>query len=331
MIGNMHKRVLGPSGIETSVIGLGTWAIGGWRWGGTDEAESIAAIEASIDNGVTLIDTAPAYGQGRSEEIVGRAIAGKRDKVVISTKCGIVWHTQKGVHHFDVDGKPFHRYLGRDSIFYEVEESLRRLGTDHIDHYITHWQDPTTPIAETMQALSDLKAQGKIRSIGISNASADDLNAYIAAGQLDAVQEKFNMLDRGIEQTLLPICRENGVACMSYSSLALGLLSGKIGPEREFKGDDLRKTNPRFSEENRRKIHIFAEGLEPIAKGYDLTVAQLVIAWTLAQPGITFALCGARNPAQATENAKAGQAIISEADLSRISGLVDSHVTNFDG
>jgi aryl-alcohol dehydrogenase-like predicted oxidoreductase len=139
------------------------------------------------------------------------------------------------------------------------------------------------------------------------------------------------MLDRGIEQTLLPICRENGVACMSYSSLALGLLSGKIGPEREFKGDDLRKTNPRFSEENRRKIHIFAEGLEPIAKGYDLTVAQLVIAWTLAQPGITFALCGARNPAQATENAKAGQAIISEADLSRISGLVDSHVTNFDG
>ena len=331
MIDKMHKRVLGPSGIEASVIGLGTWAIGGWRWGGTDEAESIAAIEASIDNGVTLIDTAPAYGLGRSEEIVGRAIAGKRDKVIISTKCGIVWHTQKGLHHFDYDGKPVHRYLGRESILYEVEESLRRLGTDYIDHYITHWQDPTTPIGETMQTLMDLKAQGKIRSIGISNASADDLKAYIAAGQLDAVQEKFNMLDRGIEKTLLPICRENGVACMSYSSLALGLLSGKIGPEREFKGDDLRKTNPRFGVENRRKIHVFTEALERIAQGYDLTVAQLVIAWTLAQPGITFALCGARNPAQATENAKAGQAVIIDTDLAGISNLVDSHLADFDG
>lgn len=331
MIGSMHKRVLGPSGIEASVIGLGTWAIGGWRWGGTDEAESIAAIEASIDNGVTLIDTAPAYGLGRSEEIVGRAIAGKRDKVLISTKCGIVWHTDQGLHHFDVDGKPVHRYLGRDSIFYEVEQSLRRLGTDYLDHYITHWQDPTTPIEETMQALMDLKTEGKIRSVGISNASPENLKAYIAAGQLDAVQEKYNMLDRGIEKTLLPICRENGVACMSYSSLALGLLSGKIGPDREFKGDDLRKTNPRFSVENRQKIRVFSDALQPIAKSYDLTVAQLVIAWTLAQPGITFALCGARNPAQAAENAKAGQAIISEADLSAISDLVDSQLTGFDG
>ncbi|MBX2805766.1 MAG: aldo/keto reductase [Hyphomicrobiales bacterium] len=329
MIGSMHKRVLGASDIETSVIGLGTWAMGGWKWGGSEDAVSVAAIEASIDRGATLIDTAPAYGLGRAEEIVGRAIAGKREKVVISTKCGLVWHTGGGRHFFDQDGKSVHRYLGRGSIIHEVEQSLRRLGTDYIDHYIAHWQDPTTPIEETMGALTDLKAQGKIRSIGVSNASIDDLDAYIAAGQLDAVQEKYNMLDRGIEETLLPVCRENGVGCMSYSSLALGLLSGKIGPERAFKGDDLRKTKPHFSVDNREKMQGFASLLKPIAKSYDLTVAQLVIAWTLAQKGITFALCGARNPAQAVENAKAGQVTLSQGDLLTISGLVDRRLAGF--
>ena len=149
----MLEREIGRSGIKASAIGLGTWAIGGWMWGGTDRASSIAAIQASIDEGVSLIDTAPAYGQGLAEEIVAEAIRGRRDEVVLATKCGIVWHTQKGRHFFDYDGQPVHRYLGREAIFYEVEQSLRRLKTDYIDHYITHWQDETTPIAETMEAL----------------------------------------------------------------------------------------------------------------------------------------------------------------------------------
>ncbi|MEC9401497.1 MAG: aldo/keto reductase, partial [Pseudomonadota bacterium] len=152
MLHEMLTREIGRSGIEASAIGLGTWAIGGWMWGGTDEAKSISAIQASIDEGISLIDTAPAYGQGLSEEIVGKAIAGRREKVVLATKCGLVWHTQKGNHFFDYDGKPVHRYLGKDAIVHEVEQSLKRLGTDYIDHYITHWQDPTTPIAETMEA-----------------------------------------------------------------------------------------------------------------------------------------------------------------------------------
>ncbi len=235
-------------------------------WGGTDEAKSISAIQASIDEGISLIDTAPAYGQGLSEEIVGKAIAGRREKVVLATKCGLVWHTQKGNHFFDYDGKPVHRYLGKDAIVHEVEQSLKRLGTDYIDHYITHWQDPTTPIAETMEALETLKTQGKIRSIGASNTTADDVKAYVAAGQLDAIQEEYSMIKRDIEETLVPLCLKEKVSVLSYSSLALGLLTGKIGPDRTFEGDDQRKDNPRFSVENRRKVAKLMDAIAPIAE-----------------------------------------------------------------
>mgnify|MGYP005812061173 CR=1 FL=1 len=180
----MLTRPIGSSGIKASVVGLGTWAIGGWMWGGTEEKQSVEAIQHSIDEGISLIDTAPAYGQGLSETIVGKAIEGRRDKVVLATKCGLVWHTQKGNHFFDYDGKPVHRYLGKESIIHELEQSLTRLKTDYIDLYITHWQDPTTPVQETMEALETLKSQGKIRAIGASNVSADNLKAYLAAGQL---------------------------------------------------------------------------------------------------------------------------------------------------
>ena len=198
-------------------------------WGGTDERRSIAAIEAAIDEGISLIDTAPAYGQGLSEEIVGKAIRGRRDRVVLATKCGLVWHTTKGNHFFDYEGRPVHRYLGRESIVYELEQSLKRLGTDYIDHYITHWQDPTTPIDETMEALEALKRDGKIRSIGASNASPHDLAAYVAAGQLDAVQEEYSMVKRDIETTLLPICASHGV---STSELFVAGAGPAVGQNR---------------------------------------------------------------------------------------------------
>ncbi len=326
----MLTREIGASGIEASVIGLGTWAIGGWMWGGTDEAKSIAAIQASVDAGVTLIDTAPAYGQGVAEDIVGKALKGRRDQVVLATKCGLVWHTQKGNHFFDYDGKPVHRYLGKDAIIYEVEQSLTRLGTDYIDHYITHWQDPTTPIAETMEALETLKQQGKIRSIGASNTSADEVKAYVAAGQLDAIQEEYSMVKRDIEGTLLPVCRENGVSVLSYSSLALGLLSGKIGPDREFTGDDQRKDNPRFSMANRQKVADLMQTIAPIAEAHGATLAQTVIAWTVQQPGITFSLCGARDAAQAVENAKAGQLRLTEAEIAEIDTQARAHLSDLD-
>jgi len=327
MLHEMLTREIGRSGIKASAIGLGTWAIGGWMWGGTDESRSIAAIQASIDEGVSLIDTAPAYGQGLSEEIVGKAIKGRRDKVVLATKCGLVWHTQKGNHFFDYDGKPVHRYLGKDAIVFEVEQSLKRLGTDHIDHYITHWQDPTTPIAETMEALEALKVQGKIRSIGASNTTIDDVKAYVAAGQLDAIQEEYSMVKRDIEETLLPVCLKEGVSVLSYSSLALGLLTGKIGPERTFEGDDQRKDNPRFSVENRRKVARLMEAIAPIAAAHDATRAQVVIAWTLQQPGITFSLCGARDPDQARENARAGRLRLTAEEIGSITGAAATHLT----
>ena len=323
-------RTLGTSGIEASAVGLGTWAIGGWMWGGTDEGQSIAAIQTALDEGISLIDTAPAYGQGLSEEIVGRAIKGRRDSVVLATKCGLVWHTQQGNHFFDYEGHPVHRYLGRQSIFYEVEQSLQRLGTDYIDHYITHWQDPTTPIADTVEALESLKQQGKIRSFGASNVSPDDLRAYVAAGPLDAIQEEYSMVKRDIETTLLPICAEHSVSTLSYSSLALGLLSGKIGTDRAFTGDDLRRDNPRFSTANRQKVARLMEQISPVAAVHEATAAQIVIAWTLQQPGITFSLCGARNPAQAKENAKAARIRLASDELRTISEAAELHLNDLD-
>jgi len=319
-------RLIGRSGIRTSAVGLGTWAIGGWMWGGTDEAAAVRAIEASIDAGISLIDTAPAYGLGRSEELVGAAIRGKRDRVVIATKCGLNWQHGKGNHFFDEAGRPVHRYLGRDGIAWEVEQSLKRLGTDHIDLYITHWQDPTTPVAETMAALFELKQAGKIRAIGASNLDAAELSSYVAAGQLDAIQERYSMLDRGIEQTLLPTTRRHDVATLSYSSLALGLLTGTVAVERQFTGDDQRRDDPRFSVENRRHALAFAVELAPLAAAKGASVAQLVIAWTLQQPGITFALCGARNPAQAIDNARAGELTLSGDDLTAIDRAAATHL-----
>jgi methylglyoxal reductase len=321
------QREIGRSGILASAVGLGTWAIGGWMWGGADEATSVKAIEVSIDEGISLIDTAPAYGLGRSEELVGQAIKGKRDRVVIATKCGLNWHHGKGNHFFDEGGKPVHRYLGKDGIIYEVEESLKRLGTDYIDLYITHWQDPTTPIAETMEALATLKQQGKIRAIGASNASPEHVKAYREAGQLDAVQEKYSMLDRELENDIVPLTRVNNVAILSYSSLALGLLTGKISASRIFEGDDQRVHNPRFSAENRRKVEGFAKSLTGLVAKYDASVAQLVIAWTLAQPGITFALCGARDPEHARDNAKAGTISLTKDDLADIDAARTEHLS----
>ena len=331
MSGEQLIRDIGRSGVKASAVGLGTWAIGGWMWGGTDEAESIAAIQASLDAGVTLIDTAPAYGLGRSEEIVGKALAGRRDKAVIATKCGLVWHTQKGKHFFDQDGKPVHRYLGRDSIIHEVEESLRRLGTDYIDLYITHWQDATTPVEETVAALEALKKAGKIRAIGASNVNRAELQHYIETGSLDAIQERFSMIDREIEADLLPLTLKNGVSTLSYSSLALGLLSGVIGPDRIFSGDDQRRDNPRFSVANRQKAKDFAEAIRPVAERHEASIAQVVIAWTLAQPGVTFALCGARNPAQALDNARAGTLRLAVDDLAAIDTAIAAKLAHMDG
>lgn len=318
----MEYRPLGGSGIEASVVAIGAWAIGGWMWGGTDERKSIEAIQSSLDVGINFIDTAPAYGMGLSETIVGKAIAGRRGKVVLATKCGIVWHTEKGTPFINQNGKTMHRYLGPESIRYEVEQSLKRLSTDYIDLYQTHWQDATTPIEETMTTLLDLKREGKVRAIGVSNATVEQIEAYRRLGPVDSGQEKYSMLDRGLESKYLPYALKNNIAVLAYSPLAFGLLTGKVGPERQFPADDIRHNNPRFSVESRKQVLAMLAKMRPIAEKHALTLAQLVIAWTIAQPGLTHALVGARNSQQAEENAVAGNTALSREELEALNQIV---------
>lgn len=281
-------------------------------WGGTNEKRSIDSLHASIDAGVNLIDTAPAYGLGVSEEFIGKAIAGKRDKVVLATKAGLRWDTDKGVHFIDRDGVSIHKYLAPESLRHEIELSLKRLATDYIDLYQTHWQDASTPIAETMQTLLDLKKEGKIRAIGVSNCTVEQVAEYQAVGPLDCVQERYSMMDRDMEHEYLRYCAQHNVGVLAYSPLANGLLTGKMGPERVFKGDDLRQSNPRFSVESRMKIQGALKKFAPLAEKYGVTIGGLVIAWTLAQPGLSHTLVGARDAAQAVENASAAAELTAE-------------------
>ncbi len=319
----MQFRPLGPSGIEASAVGLGAWAIGGWMWGGADDNESIRAIHAAIDAGINLIDTAPAYGFGHSEQVVGRAIRDRRDKVVLATKCGMVCDPTVGELKFRStaagpasDGHiRIHIFNGPESIRREVEDSLSRLGTDYLDLYQTHWQDPTTPIEATMETLEALRKEGKIRAIGACNASVEQLTAYNRAGTLDVDQEKYSMLDRQIEAEQLPYCRDQQVAVLASSPLSKGLLTGRMGPEREFPEGDLRRGDPRFSEENRRRVGEMLQQWQPIAEAHNLTLGQLTIAWTMRAGGATHVLCGARSPEQAQENAAAGDAQLSSDEI----------------
>jgi aryl-alcohol dehydrogenase-like predicted oxidoreductase len=318
----MIYRELGASGISMSAIGLGTWAIGGLWWGGTDEADSIAALRRGLDLGINLIDTAPCYGFGLSEELVGKAIKGyDRDKVVVATKVGLAWNVNEGQHFFDMDGKTVFRNLKAYSIRYEVEQSLRRLGVEYIDLYQTHWQDNTTPIAETMDTLMALKEEGKIRAIGVSNATVAQMEEYLAVGPLDSNQPLFNMLDRGLEAEALPFCQAHQISILSYSSLALGLLTGKMDPAREFGAGDQRKNNKRFTPEYITKTNAMLDRFAPFREKYGLDQTQLTIAWTISRPGITCALVGVRNAAQ-TENIAPGAVEIAPEDLAVMDAII---------
>ena len=283
----MEQIAIGASGLKTSRVGLGTWAIGGWMWGGTDERESIATIRAAIERGVTLIDTAPVYGFGRSEEIVGRALVGLRDKVQIATKVGLAWQ----------DGKVF-----RDSrpgrIRQEVEDSLRRLRTDFIDLYQVHWPDLETPIADTAGALKDLRREGKIRAIGVSNFSPAQMDAFRAKARLDAIQPPYNLFEREIEADVLPYAKDAGLAVLAYGALCRGLLAGRITAQTVFTGDDLRKQDPKFQGERFRQYLAAAEALKTLARErFGKSLPALAVRWILDQ-GPTIALWGARRPAQ---------------------------------
>jgi methylglyoxal reductase len=326
---DMKQRELGASGLRASVVGLGTFAMGGWFWGGTDERKAIEAIQASIDLGVNLIDTAPIYGFGLAESIVGKAIQGRRERVLLATKVGLRWNTERGEFFTHADdqgprGEPsryrVHKYLGPEGIAYEVEESLRRLGTDVIDLYQTHWQEATTPIEVTMEALLKLKQQGKIRAIGVSNVDVEQLARY---GQVASAQEKFSLLDRDIEKRgLVDYCVAHRIAILSYFTLEQGLLTGAMSPDRRFAEGDTRRTNPHFGPERITEINRILGQLRPFAEKYRTTLPQLVIALTALQPGITHVLVGARDAAQARENAGGGLLDLADEDVRAMQRVV---------
>jgi methylglyoxal reductase len=326
----MRMRPLGKSGIEASIVGFGAWAIGGWMWGGANESDAIRAIHAALDAGINLIDTAPIYGFGSSEEIVGKALQGRRDRAVIATKCGMVTNTKLGAAKFRstaLGSSPnghidVRIYNHPDSIREEVELSLKRLETDRIDLYQTHWQDPTTPIDDTMDVLLSLKQAGKIRAIGVCNATVNQMREYASRGPLDSDQERYSMLDRKMEAEQLPFCREHDIAVLAYSPLAMGMLTGKVSPEREFGDGDIRGKQPRFGRENRQRVAEMLGEFQPIADRNRLTLTQLVVAWTASQSGVTHVLCGARTPEQAQENAAAGNVELSTGDLQAVNEIV---------
>ena len=254
----MQHRELGSSGIQASVVAFGAWAIGGgpW-WGPTDDAESIRAIHAALDAGINLIDTAPVYGFGRSEEVIGRALQGRRDRAVLATKCGLWWDDDTGVVHFEQLGHKVRRSLDPRTIRAEVEASLKRLRTDRLDVLQTHWQSVEpfkTPIADTMACLLELKQQGKIRAIGASNISPSEMDEYRRCGALDVCQPRYSLLDRRIEADVLPYCHKNQVSTLVYSPLEQGLLTGKIGLDKHFTPDEFRNRIAWFQPANRARV-----------------------------------------------------------------------------
>jgi methylglyoxal reductase len=315
----IQMRILGKSNVKVTPIILGTWAIGGWMWGGTDEKKSIEAIQASIDNGITTIDTAPAYGMGLSEEIVGKAIQGKRDKVVIATKCGLRWdENDKTVRSpnrdFNKSPVEIRRDLSPKSIRHECEQSLKRLKVDQIDLYQIHWPDPAYPIEETWNAMAELKKQGKVRAIGVSNFDLALLKVAHAIHPVDSIQPPYSLVRRGIEKDLIPFAQAHQIGVIVYSSLERGLLTGKYKSGKNFPPGDHRAGKKTFKPEYLALIQEAFEEIKPIAEKHHVAISQVIIDCTIHRPGITAALVGARDPAQAKENAMAAKLNLSSQE-----------------
>ena len=322
----MEYRHIAGTDLKLSVITFGSWAAGSWMWGKTDRNDAIAAIRAACDLGVTSIDTAPVYGQGDSENIVGEAISGiSRDKVQILTKFGLRWDAPEGKGKFffksqDNDGKPIDivRYAGKESVIAECEASLKRLKTDYIDLYQIHWPDKSTPMDETFDAVGRLIEQGKVRYAGVSNYTAAQMAEAEKILPIVSNQIPFSMINRGIEAETVPYCIEHNKAILAYSPLERGVLTGKIKPGHVFAEGDHRADYRFYTDENLVKINAFLEKLKPLAEAKNATLAQLVLRWTIDRPGITIALAGARNAAQAIANAHAVDIALGPDDIAFI-------------
>ena len=305
----------------------------GLFWGGFDDSDAIEAIHACLGNGIDAIDTAPIYGTGHSERLIGRALAGRRSRMLILTKCGLRWDDTFGEFFMKLeitpDGQPVtvHRNVRASSIIHECEQSLRRLATDVIDLYQVHWPSSSAGAEETMGALIRLKEQGKIRFFGVSNYDTGQMRAALEFGSIASNQVRYNLLDRRVEQEIMPFCLKNHLGLICYSPMALGLLSGKVSLEREFPPSDLRSTHPQYSKANRLRVLEFLGVLRPIADQHGASLAQAAVAWVIHQAGVTTALVGARNRAQVEENAAAANVKFSEAEIAKISEIFSPPLT----
>ena len=320
----MQTRQLGQSDLRITPIVLGTWALGGWLWGGTARNRATEAIQAAIAEGINCIDTAPAYGFGLCEELVGQAIRGRRGKVLVATKCGLVWDERPGnTFYFDTKddaGRPVRMFknLRKTSVFRECDASLTRLGVDEIDLYQCHWPDGNTAGEETVEALLTLQERGKIRHFGVSNFSAAQLAEFRRYGPLTSDQPKYSLLSRDVEKEVLPFCREHKLGVICYSPLERGLLTGKVTKDQEFPENDGRRNQPWFQPKARAAALAALEEIRPLARKLGVSLGQLCTAWVAAQPGVTAAIVGARDGQQARENAVAGELVLDADVVSRI-------------
>ena len=318
----MNTIKIGKSDINTAFMAMGTWAIGGGTaWGENDDKLSVRTIDEAIDCGITWFDTAPVYNLGHSEEVVGKALKGKRHNVLISTKCGLEWDYETPVFHKVMEGRNVYRDLSAKGIRKNLEDSLRRLQTDYIDIYYTHWQTPDFalyPLEETVGVLTELKKEGKIRAIGASNVTEDIIKGYCSLGQLDFIEEKYSILDSHIRSELAQVCEENKVSIQAYSPLEQGLLTGKVKADVKLAKGDVRNRNRFFSPENLPKVMRLLEHWKPLCLKYNCTMSNLVIACTAKTIDGLHVLCGARKPEQIRDNSGALLLTLEQSDIDRM-------------
>lgn len=322
----MKTMKLGNTNIQISKMGLGTWAIGGGpAWGGDKDIQiCIDTIKKCPSLGINLIDTAPGYNFGNSEIILGKALKEmNRKDIVIITKCGIVWNREGSLFN-KVGDIQLYKNLSKESIMEEIENSLERIGTDYIDVYMTHWQSVEpyfTPISETMEILNELKKKGKIKSIGAANVTAEHIKEYLKYGSLDIIQAKYSILDRAIEKTLIPICKENNITIQAYSPLEQGLLSGQL--PRDYKPVGAQCNKKWFQPENMQKAMDMMDKWEELCKKYKCTVPNLAISWILSQGDFINLLSGANTVEQIEENVKSIEIELEKSDIEYMRNLAE--------
>jgi aryl-alcohol dehydrogenase-like predicted oxidoreductase len=315
----MQPREFGHTGLEVSPITLGSWPMSGDRYGRIEDSEAVRTIHAALDRGITSFDTAPAYGAGHAEETLGAALVGRRDRAVVTTKCGIVP---------GAGGRPG-RDASRASLLREIDDSLRRLRTDHVDVYLVHCPDPNTPLEETLAAMDAIQQAGKTRLVGVSNFDVALLEQCRRLRPIDVLQVGYNLFDRRMEREVFPYCRQHGIGVMAYGSLAYGLLTGGFTEDTVFEAADWRSNGVAFGQpilrgDNfRHNVGLVNRLRDEVARPKGLTVAQLALAWVVRNPAVTTAMVGARVPAEIEENVGAANVSLSDAEMAEIERIMD--------